>query len=361
MDKQLKILIMEHIPEDAERIQYALQKSGISFISRQIKTKAEYLNYLDKAIDIIIADYDLPNDSAIVALDILNERMQDVPFIFVADAFNEDQADDCIKRGAADFILKNHLSHLGPAVIHALEKKTPHPSIQNDSVRNNSTINLTDAHIRLQKIFEDTVYALASVTERKDPFTAGHQKRVASLSYGIAYNIFLKSHDSAEALYLAGLVHDIGKVAVPSEILSKPTDITDLEMNIIKTHPIVGYDILKNIDFPWPIAQMVLQHHERLDGSGYPNGLQGKDIMIEARILGVADVVEAICYPRSYRAALTIEQAMEEIKRSQGTLYDPSVVEICMSIFKTTGFSFTRSLEMCESLRDANIQKQRGY
>jgi HD-GYP domain-containing protein (c-di-GMP phosphodiesterase class II) len=200
---------------------------------------------------------------------------------------------------------------------------------------------------------------LASVTESRDPFTAGHQKRVASLSYGIAYNLLLKNHDFAEALYLAGLVHDIGKVAIPIEILSKPTDITNLEMDIIKTHPQVGYDILKNIDFPWPIAQMVLQHHERLDGSGYPKGLKGKDIMLEARILGVADVVEAICYPRSYRAALTIEQAMEEIVKNKGTMYDPGVVDTCMAIFKETEFSFIRSLEKCDLLRDANIIRQR--
>jgi len=359
MDKQLKILILEHIPEDAELIQRALRKSGINFTWRQVKTKTEYLDYLEKAIDVIIADYDLPNLSAIKALQILNERKLDIPFIFVASAISDAQAANCIKQGATDCILKNRLSHLGPAVLHAVEKKTSPPTVQKDSVKADFTADLTDAHMRLQKIFEDIVYALASVTESRDPFTAGHQKRVASISYGIAYFIFLKSHESAEALYLAGLVHDIGKIAVPTEILNKPTDITDLEMNIIKTHPVVGYDILKNIDFPWPISQMVLQHHERLNGSGYPRGLKGRDILMEARILGVADVVEAMCYPRSYRAALTIEQAMEEIKRSEGTLYDPAVVETCMSIFRETGFSFTRSLEICDSLRDANINKQR--
>jgi putative two-component system response regulator len=351
MDRQLRILILEHIPEDAERIQHALEKSGINFKSRLVKTKTEYLGYLEKELDVIIVDYDLPNLSAIKALQILNERKLDIPFIFVASAVSEDQAEHCIKRGAADFILKNRLSHLGPAVIHALEKKTPHLPIQRESVK----AELTDTHLRLQKIFEDTIHALASVTESRDPFTAGHQNRVASLSYGIAYNIFLKSHESAEALYLAGLVHDIGKIAVPIEILSKPTDVTDLEMDIIKTHPQVGYDILKNIDFPWPIAQMVLQHHERMDGSGYPKGLKGKDIMMESRILGVADVVEAICYPRSYRSALTIEQAMEELTKKKEILYDPAVVDVCISLFKKTEYSFIRTSEICDSLRDSNI------
>jgi len=350
MDRQLKILILEHIPSDMERIQRALEKTGIDFVSRQIKTKMEYLNYLEKAVDVIIADYDLPNLSAMKALEILNEREYDIPFIFVANAINGNQVGNCIKLGAADCILKNRLSHLGPAVKHALEKKTPRPIAEKISAKTD----LMDTHLRLQTIFEDTINALASVTESRDPFTAGHQKRVASLSYGIAYNIFLKDHDSAEVLYLTGLVHDIGKVAIPIEILSKPTDITDLEMNIIKTHPQVGYDILKNIDFPWPIARIVLQHHERLNGSGYPTGLKGKDIMMEARIIAVADVVEAICYPRSYRTALTIEQAMEELMKNKGSLYDPAVVDVCVSLFKNTEFSFIRSLEMCNVLRTAN-------
>jgi len=355
MEKQTKILIMEHIPEDAERIELALEKTGLDFISRHIKTRAEYLNYLERGAEVIIADYSLPNNSAMKSLDILKEQGFDIPLIMVADAEYESQAEACLHQGAADFILKNKLTHLGPAVINALEKTKP-PRQTEPRVDNAIT---AGTQVRLQKIFEETVDALAQVTESRDPFTAGHQKRVASLSYGIAYKLFSdNSHDSAEVLHLAGLVHDIGKVAVPIEILSKPTGITDLEMQVIKTHPRVGYDILKKIDFPWPIAEMVLQHHERLDGSGYPNRLKEKDIMMEARILGVTDVVEAICYPRSYRAALTIEQAMEEVSRYKGTLYDHDVADICMSIFKEAGFSFTRGLEQCDALRDANLAKQ---
>jgi putative two-component system response regulator len=354
MDRELRILILEHIPEDALRIQRALEKTGLNFASREIKTKTEYLSYLDKDIDVIIADYGLPNSRAMKSLKILKEQEQDIPFIMVADAGSEDYADECLRQGAAGFILKNRWAHLGPAVIHALEQQRPNPRVEYSVARAVTA----DTQTRLQKIFEDTVQALASVTESRDPFTAGHQKRVASLSYGIAYSIFSGNHDSAEVLYLAGLVHDIGKVAVPIEILSKPTGITELEMQVIKTHPQVGYDILKKIDFPWPIAQMVLQHHERLDGSGYPNGLKWKEIMMESRILGVADVVEAICYPRSYRSALTIEQAMEEVSRYKGTLYDQDVADACMSIFREAGFSFTRGLDKCDELRAVNIRRQ---
>ena len=353
--KQTKILIMEHIPEDAERIELALVKTGLNFISRHIKTKSEYLNYLERGAEVIIADYGLPNNSAMKSLDILKEQGLAIPLIMVADADYEEHAEECLSQGAADFILKNKLTHLGPAVINVLEKKNPSRQVE---ARVDKSIVPADTQMRLQKIFEDTVQALASVTESRDPFTAGHQKRVASLSYGIAYSIFSGNHDSAEVLYLAGLVHDIGKVAVPIEILSKPTGITELEMQVIKTHPKVGYDILKKIDFPWPIAEMALQHHERLDGSGYPNGLKWKEVMMEARILGVADVVEAICYPRSYRSALTIEQALEEVAKYKGTLYDQDVADVCISIFKESGFSFTRGLEKCDELRAANLRRQ---
>jgi len=137
---------------------------------------------------------------------------------------------------------------------------------------------------------------------------------------------------------MAGGLHDIGKIYVPSEILSKPGKITEVEYNIIKTHPQVGYDILKSIDFPWPIAEIVLQHHERLDGSGYPNGLKGKDILLEAKILAVADVIEAMATHRPYRAALSIEEALNEIKSNRGKLYDSKVVNACLTIFKNKSF-----------------------
>lgn len=354
MDKHLRIIIMEHIPEDAERIEYALEKTGLDFRARQVKTKAQFMDYLDKGADVIIADYDLPNSSALKSLSIVEESGLDIPFIMVGDAQSEDYAEECLRQGATDFILKNRLSHLGPAVIHALENKKPSQQVENRP----EMATPENRQTRLAKIFEDTVHALASVTESRDPFTAGHQRRVASLCYGIAYSIFPNNHDSAEVLYLTGLVHDIGKVAVPIEILSKPTGITELELQVIKTHSRVGYDILKKIDFPWPIAQMVLQHHERLDGSGYPDGIRGKDIMMGSRILGVADVVEAICYPRSYRPALTIEQALEEVSNYKSVLYDPDVADACTHIFREAGFSFTRGLEKCDALREANLSKQ---
>ena len=137
-----------------------------------------------------------------------------------------------------------------------------------------------------------------------------------------------------------GLVHDLGKIYIPAEILSKPGRLTDLEFSLIKNHSQVGYDILKTVAFPWPIAQIVLQHHERMDGFGYPHGLSGEDILLEARILNVADVVEAMSSHRPYRPALGVEQALEEISQNSGSFYDPTVVEVCLALFTRQGFMF---------------------
>jgi len=192
---------------------------------------------------------------------------------------------------------------------------------------------------KLQKTLEETIYALASAIEMRDPYTAGHQKRVTKLACAIAKEMGL-SKEQIEGIRMAGLIHDIGKISIPSEILTKPGKLNDLEYSLIKTHPQAGYNILKGIEFPWPVAQIVLQHHERMDGSGYPQGLCGKDILLEARILAVADVVEAMSSHRPYRPAYGIDKALEEISKNKGILYDPEVVNACLRLFNQKGFKF---------------------
>lgn len=193
--------------------------------------------------------------------------------------------------------------------------------------------------LQLQSNLEGTVRAMAAILEMRDPYTAGHQARVADLAAAIAARIGLPD-ERAHAIHLAGVVHDLGKIQIPAEILSKPGRLLDIEFSLIKTHPQAGYDILKDIDFPWPIAQMVLQHHERLDGSGYPQGLKGEAIMLEARILCVADVVEAISAHRPYRPGMGTEVALEEITRNSGILYDQQVVEACLALFHEQDYRF---------------------
>lgn len=186
---------------------------------------------------------------------------------------------------------------------------------------------------------EGTVQAMAFTIETRDPYTAGHQRRVTKLACAIGEELGI-SDSQIEGVRMAGGLHDIGKIYVPAEILSKPGKISEVEYNIIKTHPQVGFDILKSIDFPWPIAEIVLQHHERIDGSGYPKGLKGNKLHLEAKILAVADVIEAMATHRPYRAALTIKEALDEIKSNRGTKYDRKVVDACFWVFKKKDFQF---------------------
>jgi HD-GYP domain-containing protein (c-di-GMP phosphodiesterase class II) len=190
---------------------------------------------------------------------------------------------------------------------------------------------------RLQKNMLQTVEAIASIVEMRDPYTSGHQARVADIAKEIARQMGLPE-EQMQAIHLAGLVHDLGKIRIPAEILSKPSRLNEVEYKLIKMHPQAGYDILKGVDFSWPIAGMVLQHHERMDGSGYPQGLKGDEILPGARILIVADVVEAMSSHRPYRPGLGIDTALAEIVRGRGTHYDPQVVDACVALFKESGY-----------------------
>jgi len=191
----------------------------------------------------------------------------------------------------------------------------------------------------LREALTGTVQAMALVVETRDAYTAGHQQRVASLARAIAIEMELSEHRK-DGIYLAATIHDVGKVSVPAEILSKPGRISDIEMALIKAHPQTGHDILAGIEFPWPVAELILQHHERMDGSGYPQGLEGEEILIGARILAVADVVEAMASHRPYRPALGVKAALGEIESKKGVVFDPKVVDECIRLFGT-GFSFS--------------------
>ena len=192
---------------------------------------------------------------------------------------------------------------------------------------------------RLRKAIGGTIDVIAMAVEVRDPYTSGHQRRVSSLGRSIAKKMDL-SQEVTDGIRMAGVIHDLGKISIPAEILSMPRKLTELEFGLIKTHPQIGYDMLKDIEFPYPIARIVLQHHERLDGSGYPLGLKNEDIILEAKILAVADVVEAIASHRPYRPALGMDIALKEIIQNKGILYDPQVVEACVKLFENNGFKF---------------------
>ncbi|MEI6154945.1 MAG: HD domain-containing phosphohydrolase, partial [Deltaproteobacteria bacterium] len=197
---------------------------------------------------------------------------------------------------------------------------------------------------KLRKSLAGTIQAMSLTVETRDPYTAGHQRKVSNLARTIAQEIGLSS-DAVDIIRMAGIIHDIGKISVPAEILSKPGKLSDTEFSLIKVHSQTGYDILKDVELPYPIAEIVLQHHERLNGSGYPKGLKGEQILLEARIISVADVVEAIASHRPYRPGLGIGVALEEIEKNKGILYDENVVEACLRLFREKGFK----LEITES------------
>jgi HD-GYP domain-containing protein (c-di-GMP phosphodiesterase class II) len=205
-------------------------------------------------------------------------------------------------------------------------------------IERNQAAKEIEMHVdKLQKALSGTIKVVASTVEVRDPYTAGHQRRVATLAKAIALEMDLTAHQ-IEGIFMAGIVHDLGKIYVPAEILSKPSRLNEIEFNLIRTHSQVGYDLLKTIDFPWPIAQIVHQHHERLDGSGYPQGLMSEDILLEAKILCVADVVEAMASHRPYRPARGVQEALAHIKEESSTLYDSGAVDKCLRLFTEKDF-----------------------
>jgi putative nucleotidyltransferase with HDIG domain len=223
----------------------------------------------------------------------------------------------------------------------------------------NQYANIKQRHSELQQALDGVIHAVSLVVETRDPYTAGHQRRVAELARAIAREMGLPEWQ-VTGVYIAGLLHDVGKVAVPAEILSKPGKITQHEFSIISNHCRVGYEILERIDFPWPVTKAILQHHERMDGSGYPDHLTGEEIVIEARILGVADVVEAMSSHRPYRPALGLDKALQEISQASGVLYDSKVVHACLRLLRRNEPEFDRLMAAAEEPQELELEAVEG-
>ncbi|HUN55579.1 MAG TPA: PAS domain S-box protein [Smithella sp.] len=219
-------------------------------------------------------------------------------------------------------------------------KKQSQVIYQDITLRRQAEKKLNETLEKLRQSIKITIQALGTASEAKDPYTAGHQRRVADLARAIATEMKL-SHDKIEAIRMAAAIHDIGKISVPSEILCKPAMLTDLEFCLVKNHPQFSYDIVKDVESPWPLADIVYQHHERVDGSGYPQGLKASNILMEARVLAVADVVEAMMSYRPYRPALGLDIALAEIENNAGILYDRRVAEACLKLFREKGYQIT--------------------
>jgi len=462
MNDTIRILIIEDLPTDAELCEREVRQALPRSVFLRVETQEEFIAALASfAPDLILSDYNLPRFDGMKALTLAREYAPETPFIILTGSTNEETAVACMKAGAWDYVIKEHIRRLGQAVIAALEQKqmrrerlaatealhenanllriagrmarlggwivnlpenrviwseevaaihdmppgysprleeeinfyapewrekietaygacarqgAPYDEemeiitargrriwvrIIGEAIRDSAgTITmlqgafqditerklaegaLRDSFDKLRKTIGAAIRTLAATVEMRDPYTAGHQQRVADLARKIAREMSL-DNDKVLGLGLASVIHDIGKISVPAEILSKPTKLTSIEFSLIQSHSQAAYDILKDMEFPWPIAEIVYQHHERLDGTGYPRGLKGEEISLEALIIAVADVVEAMSSHRPYRPGLGIDAALEEIKKNRGILYDPDAVDACLRLCLEKGFTFS--------------------
>lgn len=290
----------------------------------------------DNEFDVVVTDIIMPGANGVDLLKAVKDVSPRTQVILITGEPTVETASEAVREGAFDYLAKPVTrARLVAAVSSAVRVK----GIEDENVQYRENLeSLVEKRTEsLQKTLMGTAQALSGAVEMRDPYTAGHQRSVTHLACAI-YDLMELPSENREGLRLAGLVHDLGKLRIPADILTKPTRLSRAEFELIKEHPDAGWEILKGVDFPWPVADMARQHHERLDGSGYPDGLKGGVILIESRILAVADVVEAMASHRPYRPALGIEAALAEIKDKRGTIFDPQVVDACLALFNSHAF-----------------------
>lgn len=284
----------------------------------------EALTLLDETpMDVVITDIAMPVMDGIELTKQIRQH-HDADVIMMTGYYQDLTYKDAIAQGASDFIQK-------PFVVEEFQIRLSRV-LRERKIR----ADLRQSLQQVQEILDGVIHSLSSTVEARDPYTSGHQKRVAWLSVSIAGHMNLPPQ-RIRGIRMAAMIHDLGKIALPAEILSKPSRLSDIEFSLIKNHPEVGYDILKDIPFPMPIADIIYQHHERLDGSGYPRGLKSHEIHQEAKIIAVADVVEAMSSHRPYRPALGIDMAIREISENRGRFYDPDSVDACLKSISIDG------------------------
>jgi putative nucleotidyltransferase with HDIG domain len=334
------ILAVDDTPASLKLLTDILKTEGYevrSAISGELALNAAISN----PPELILLDIRMPEMNGFEVCRRLKEHPEtrNVPIIFVSAMSETNEKVQGFELGAVDFVTKPYQRE------ELLARVRTHLEVQRlrnhlEDLIEERTRKLKESEQRLKASLLDSISAISATIEMRDPYTAGHQRRVASLAKAIATELQLPE-EQIEGLNLAAVVHDVGKVQIPAEILSKPGHLNPIEFSLIKMHPETGYEILKAIEFPWPIAKIVLQHHERLDGSGYPHGLKGEEILLEAKILSVADVVEAMTSHRPYRAGLGVDVALEEISHNRGILYEPTVVDACLRVIRERGYQLT--------------------
>lgn len=325
-----KILAVDDTPAALKLLTELLQSEGYE-VRSAISGELALHSAISNPPELILLDVRMPvMDGFEVCRRLkVQPETRDVPIIFVSALSETNDKVNGFELGAVDFVTKPYQRE------ELLIRVQTHLEITRLRNRLESLVDERTNELRASMLA--FVTAIASTVEMRDPYTAGHQRRTAHLASAIAKELQLPDY-LIEGLNLASVVHDIGKIRIPAEILCKPGRLDELEFGLIKRHPETGYEILKSIDFPWPIANIVLQHHERLDNSGYPYGLMADEILFEAKILSVADVVEAMSSHRPYRPGLGVEAALNEITLHRGVLYDTSVVDACVTLFQDKGY-----------------------
>ncbi len=331
------ILIVDDEEQIRRMLNRILERNG--FACSLSADAAEARKYLARqSIDLVLCDVNMPGESGIELARYIESKYENTAVIMVTGVDDPKVADGAISAGVYGYLIKPlDVNEVVINIHNALKRRDL--EVVTRSYSRDLEVLVEERTASLRKAMEGIIRAMSLTVESRDPYTSGHQERVGVLSGAIAEEMGL-SGDRIQGIRFAGLIHDLGKISVPAEILSKPTRLTDIEFGLIKIHPQVGYDILKEIEFPWPIADAVHQHHERMNGSGYPQGLSENDIILEARIIAVADVIEAMAFHRPYRAAIGIDKALDEISKNKGVFYDPDVADACLKLFREKKFTF---------------------
>jgi putative two-component system response regulator len=323
--RSVDLLVVEDNPADARLIELLLGEVG-GFACRRSSSMGEALDEVAaNPPDAVLLDLSLPDAHGIETVERLRQAAPRLPIVICTGLDDESMGLLALQHGCQDYLVKGQGDGnlIRRTILYAIERKAA------DEERRL-------AADRLKRVLLQTVKSLSLTLEMRDPYTTGHQRRVAQLSTAIGRQLGL-SDASVEGLRTGGLLHDIGKIHIPAEFLSRPGKLSAEVHKVIRMHPQMGWEIMKDIEFPWPVADMIRQHHERLDGSGYPLGLKGDEIILEARIIAVADVLEAISSHRPYRPALGLDVAIQELRDHAGTRYDATVVEACITVINEKG------------------------
>jgi len=335
----IRMLLLEDNPGDARLVQVALAEHapgafGVTWVERLADALARIAT---DRFDVVLSDLGLPDSTGLATAQAIAVGAPALALVVLTGSHDQDLGREAIQHGAQDYLVKGEAS--GPVIARTLRYAIERKRLEIGLRTANEVLErrVAERTAELETAFMSTVAVARTLGEMRDPYTAGHQRRVAEIAVAIGAELRFGARRK-EGLRVAGYLHDVGKITIPSEILAKPGKLSATEFQLIQGHAQASYDVLKDVEFPWPVAQAALQHHERGDGSGYPQGLKGEAILIEARVMAVADVVEAMSSHRPYRAGLGIDKALAEIERGRGTLYDPNVADACLKLFRDKSY-----------------------